>query len=122
MYCRKCGAGNPEQAQQCENCGEPLLPIATESEQSCCQPNSVPNYFVWSILSTVLCCQILGIVAIVYSAHVNNKLAAGDIEGATRASRNARNWSWAAFGTGLAYYLIAGGMALLSYLTDSSGH
>lgn len=50
------------------------------------------NYLVWSVLLTVFCCLIPGIVAIVYSASVNSKYYAGDLEGARRASRNAQIW------------------------------
>lgn len=62
---------------------------------------SVPNYLIWSILITVaslcLCCvvgTIPGIVAIVYSSQVNSKLNAGDLAGASEASRNAKLWCW----------------------------
>ncbi|MDG2526151.1 CD225/dispanin family protein [Stenotrophomonas sp. HITSZ_GD] len=62
----------------------------------------IPNYLAWSIISTVLatclCCPIglLGIVAIVYASKVNNALAAGDLDGARRASANAKTWCWVA--------------------------
>ena len=39
-----------------------------------------------------------GIVAIVYAAQVNGKLAGGDYEGAVSASNNAKLWSWISFG------------------------
>lgn len=50
------------------------------------------NYLLWSVLLTVFCCLIPGIIAIIYSASVGNKYYAGDIEGARRASRNAQIW------------------------------
>lgn len=50
------------------------------------------TYLVWSVVFTVLCCLIPGIIAIVYSASVSSKYYAGDIEGAKRASRNAQIW------------------------------
>lgn len=48
-----------------------------------------PTYFVWSVLATVLCCFIPGIIGIVYSSMVSSRYYTGDIEGARRASRNA---------------------------------
>src|SRR6266508_2255291 len=45
----------------------------------------VPSYLVPSILSTVCCCPALGVVAIVFAAQVNSKLAAGDVQGAMHA-------------------------------------
>ena len=50
------------------------------------------TYLVWSVLATILCCLIPGIVAIIYSASVSSKYYAGDIEGSKRASRNAQIW------------------------------
>jgi ABC-type Fe3+ transport system permease subunit len=65
-----------------------------------------PNYLVWAILSTILCCLPFGIVSIVYAAQVNSKWTAGDYEGAESASRNAKIWAWVAFGVGLAAGII----------------
>ena len=55
-------------------------------------PVMPPTYLVWSVVMTVLCCMIPGIVAIIYSAQVSSKFYQGDIEGARRASRRAEIW------------------------------
>ena len=52
-----------------------------------------PNYLVWSILVTHLCCLPGGIVAIVYSTQVSSRFLQGDYEGANASSRNARKWA-----------------------------
>lgn len=52
-----------------------------------------PNHLVWAILSTVLCCWMTGIVAIVFAAQVDSKYQAGDYHGALDASNKARIWS-----------------------------
>lgn len=63
---------------------------------------SIPNYLAFSIIATVLatclCCPLglIGIVAIVFSSQVNGKLNQGDLEGAQRASANAKTWCWVA--------------------------
>lgn len=63
-------------------------------------PGPVPNHLAWAIVSTVLgfcfCCPslITGIVAIVFSSKVNGLLNQGDLEGARRASNNAKIWCW----------------------------
>jgi Interferon-induced transmembrane protein len=67
---------------------------------------SVPNHLVWAIISTLCCCWPMGIVAIVYAAQVDNKLATGDYQGAVSSSNNAKLWSWISFG-GAALLLIA---------------
>lgn len=86
-------------------------------------PATIPNYLAWSIISTVLatclCCPLglVGIVAIVFSSQVNSKLNQGDLEGARRASNNAKTWCWVA--TALAiiglliniYWVATGGVA-----------
>jgi t-SNARE complex subunit (syntaxin) len=70
------------------------------------QSQNVPNYLPQAILTTLFCCLPFGIVAIVYAAQVNTKLAAGDYEGAISSSKNARLWCWLSFGCGLAVILI----------------
>lgn len=50
------------------------------------------TYLVWSVLATVLCCLIPGIVAIVYSTMVSSKYYAKDYDGARRASEKAQYW------------------------------
>lgn len=52
-----------------------------------------PNYLVWSILVTLLCCLPGGIVAIVYSTQVSSRFLQGDYEGANASSCNARKWA-----------------------------
>lgn len=63
---------------------------------------SVPNYLVQAILVTIFCCLPFGIVAIVFAAQVNGKLAAGDYAGASETSKKAKLWCWVSFGVGLA--------------------
>ncbi len=77
-----------------------------------------PNYLVFAILTTIFCCQILGIVSIVYAAQVNSRWNSGDIMGANDASKNAKMWAWIAFGSGL---LIAVVMTLLAVLGVFAG-
>lgn len=84
---------------------------------------SIPNHLVWAIVSTVLatcfCCPVglLGIVAIVFATQVNSKLNQGDIEGARRASENAKVWCWIATALAIVgllaniYWISTGGMA-----------
>lgn len=56
-----------------------------------------PNYLVWGILSTALCCLPLGIPSIVFATQVNSKWALGDVAGAQLASAKARKFAiWAA--------------------------
>jgi ABC-type Fe3+ transport system permease subunit len=101
MYCKFCGAENPDDALRCTACGKPLQPRAAEAK-----PPYVPNYLVQAILVTLFCCIPFGIVAIVYAAQVNSKLAIGDLKGAQESSKNAKTWCWVSFGIGLAVIVL----------------
>jgi hypothetical protein len=72
-------------------------------------PANIPNYLIPAILATVLCCLPAGVVSIIYAAQVNGKVAAGDIEGAMSASRNAKTWMYVSVGLGI----VAGIMGFL---------
>jgi hypothetical protein len=113
MFCTQCGANNADNAAVCVQCGRnlqappasvPAPPVPLGQVPGV----YVPNYLVFAILVTVLCCLPAGIPAIVYAAQVNGKLQAGDIAGAQAASRNAKMWCWIAFGAGLAVGLVYG--------------
>ena len=92
-------------------------PSASRTSRQSTATGSVPNYLVWAILSTLCCCLPAGIVAIVYAAQVDGKLAGGDYHGAVEASNNAKMWSWISFGAsavvGVLYFMLimAGGLA-----------
>lgn len=68
-------------------------------------PASVPNYLVPAILS-LFCCWPLAIVAIIFAAQVNGKVAAGDIAGAVDASKKAKLFSFISIGIGLVVGII----------------
>lgn len=70
------------------------------------KPTPPSNYLALSIITTLLCCQVFGIIAIIYAAQVNSKYIAGDYVGAERSSKNARNWSFAGIGAGLLTVII----------------
>lgn len=54
--------------------------------------NQIPpkTWLVESILVTIFCCQILGIISIIYAAGVESKFYRGDVVGAENASRTAK--------------------------------
>ncbi|SRR5258708_7702720 len=59
---------------------------------------TVPNNMVIAIIATVVsvmgCCLPHGLVSLYFSTQVNKKAAAGDIEGATNAAKQAKMWAW----------------------------
>lgn len=60
-----------------------------------------PSYLVWSIVTTIFCCLIPGIVAIIFSSQVSTKYLSGDFEGARKSSRNAEIWIIVSFVLGV---------------------
>jgi hypothetical protein len=113
MFCPQCGANNADTAAVCVQCGRNLqaavpptqtMPPASLPITGVVIPPgpAVPNYLVFAILTTVLCCLPAGIPAIVYAAQVNGKLQAGDIAGAQLASKNAKLWCMISAGVGVA--------------------
>ncbi len=93
-----------------ENPYDASYPSASRTSRQSGVTGSVPNYLVWAILATLCCCLPAGIVAIVYAAQVDGKLAGGDYYGAVAASDNAKMWSWISFGAsavvGVLYFLL----------------
>lgn len=65
------------------------------------QPPMPSNYLVWAILTTICCCQIFGIVAIIYAAQVSPAYFRGDYARAEKMSSNAQLWVMLAFVGGL---------------------
>lgn len=80
------------------------------SQQPPANPGVAPdNYLVWSILSTVLCCLPLGIVAIIKSNEVNTKWAMGDYQGAYDSAESAKKfaiWGAAVAGVLIVLYIV----------------
>jgi hypothetical protein len=74
----------------------------------------VKTYLAFAILTTLFCCLPFGIVAIVKSSQVNSKLAAGDYDGAMKASNQAKLWSIVSLAVGVVVgviYAIAVGLS-----------
>lgn len=115
MYCKSCGKEIPDDSIFCSFCGASAS--GDKPQVSNAVQRSVPNYLVQAILVTLFCCLPFGIVAIVYAAQVNSKLAVGDFNGAVEASEKAKQFSWISFGIGLAFIviyliiIIAGGLS-----------
>jgi hypothetical protein len=105
VFCTNCGAQLPPGATACPSCTRRVRVFAA--------PPPIPNYLVGSILATLCCCLPFGIVALVFAAQVNSKLAAGDVAAAQQASKNAKTWMWIAIVAGL---LTGAASALLSLM------
>lgn len=105
MYCTHCGSPRSDDAISCPNCGQaiPTFP----------QTPVLSNWLIPAVIATLCCCPPFGIIALIFSAQVNSKLAAGDIAGAQRASSRARIWTIIAFAAAV---LLGGGIVALALL------
>ena len=104
MNCEYCVAALPANANNCPACGaavsRPVATTATANTGSA--PGAkIPNYLVWSILTTIFCCVPFvfpwfgipfGITAIVYSSKVLSSIERGDYVKAQRASLKAKRF------------------------------
>lgn len=82
----------PQPAQQPQPMQQPQYSQYPQPPKPAEQPPMPDTYLVWSVLATVFCCLIPGIVAIVYSTMVSSKYYVKDFEGARKASRMAQYW------------------------------
>ena len=64
-------------------------------------PQQPKNWLAESILVTLFCCLPFGIAGIVNAAQVSSKFAAGDHDGALRASQEAGKWTKIGFWVGI---------------------
>lgn len=65
------------------------------------------NLLVWSILTTVLCCLPLGVVAIVYSNKVDTLWNSGKYTEAENAAKSAKLFCFLSLGGGVLAFIIA---------------
>ena len=108
MFCIHCGHTLPPDAFFCPNCGQKVenasekSPAGISAPQTPGQPSergSAPPKidcgFTLAIVAVVMG-NVIGIVALIYAVLASNMLSGGDYEGARRAARTGKIWSWTA--------------------------
>ena len=96
MDCPICGKPNEPHIYHCAHCGTPLqgeqAPGLAASEPAVAGeiPPKPFNWLIPAILSLVLCCLPLGIVAVIFAAQVEVKYYAGDYAGAEQSASRAK--------------------------------
>ena len=127
MYCTRCGSICEDTAKFCERCGEALTPPGSPPPPPPQPPydpydprldpekiaSQAQTFFVLSIVSTVLCCRIFGIVAIVNANRARKLIQQGDVAGAYKALGDAKIWTYLSIGVGL--------LLILSRLAEAVG-
>jgi hypothetical protein len=137
-YCVNCGA----QLRKIQTPSVEVPPLDTGgaglSAGSAAGPGAsvpnFPNYLVQAVLLTLICLVlspltlffpflgvITGIVAVVYGAQVNGKVAGGNYVGARDSSRLARVWTWITFAFVILELLILAAFLLIFILAVAAG-
>lgn len=138
LICSACSHDNPDDGRFCQKCGSPLSAAdrSTKYDKHDAQfrdpytrgdyqeydsyqaPPSATPVLVWSILATVFCCQITGIVAIVFAALAMSAIGERNYVRAQRQIQTAKTWAWISFGLGLVAALIYG---VIGFMNASGG-
>ncbi|MBR6241375.1 MAG: CD225/dispanin family protein [Lentisphaeria bacterium] len=108
MYCMHCGQALPPEAFFCPHCGAKLpgglQPSEAERAEANREPAEPPKIDCGLSLSIVAFCLggVLGIVALIYAILATDKYRSGDYDGARKAAKTGRIWSWTAIVLGAA--------------------
>lgn len=94
-----------------------LLPEGSVSPSGVVKPK---DYLVESILVTLFCCMIFGILGIVYSVQANSAFSSGNISAANEFSAKAKQWVTYGFWCGIAVVGIYAILALMGALSSIS--
>ena len=99
---------------------EGSVPPPTQGQTAATKPK---DYLVESILVTICCCMVFGILGIVYSVQANSAFSSGNIAAANEFSSKAKQWVTYGFWCGLAilgFYAFLALMGSLSSFTMST--
>lgn len=146
MYCPRCGSQVGDEAASCPMCeyifpAEIVKPAATVGAPPLVPsppvndlgfqtvtttpipygPGAIgpaPNALPWAILVSLCCCNVLGLVAVIFAAQSGAKWHAGDYDGAREAHRQAMVFTWVGFVLGFVPLL---GYAVLMAISVISG-
>ena len=95
MFCMRCGRQLPPEACFCPNCGQKVETPSDAPSGTSAKPPKIDCGFTLAIVAVVMG-NVIGIVALIYAVLASNMLQSGDYEGARRAARTGKIWSWSA--------------------------
>lgn len=104
MNCTRCGATLPDNATFCINCANPNPSMPQAPPPAGYAPPgygppppgygpapNIPDYLVWSILMTLCCCPLFGVISIVFSVMTMSDKNNGRYDSAVKNSQTAKN-------------------------------
>ena len=95
MFCMRCGRQLPPEACFCPNCGQKVETPSDAPSGTSAKPPKIDCGFTLAVIAVVVG-NVIGIVALIYAVLASNMLQSGDYEGARRAARTGKIWSWSA--------------------------
>lgn len=95
MFCMRCGQQLPPDAVFCPNCGQKAETASDALAGMPAKPPKIDCGFTLAVIAVVVG-NVIGIVALIYAVLASNMLQNGDYEGARRAARTGKVWSWTA--------------------------
>ena len=96
---------------------EGTVPPPTQGQTVGTKPK---DYLVESILVTLFCCMVFGILGIVYSVQANSAFSSGNITAANEFSAKAKQWVTYGFWCGIAVVGVYAILALMGALSSIS--
>ncbi len=88
------------------------------NKKKCAEYPMPKTWLVESILVTLLCCQVFGAIAIVFSSQVESLYRTGRFDEANKYSERAKTWLIAGFVTGFVLVLFYIGISILKIMLD----
>lgn len=95
MFCMRCGRQLPPEACFCPNCGQKVETPSDAPSGTSAKPPKIDCGFTLAVIAVVVG-NVIGIVALIYAVLASNMLQSGDYDGARRAARTGKIWSWTA--------------------------
>jgi hypothetical protein len=80
-----------------------LVPLATGAAMTGDAP---PVSYIWGALVTIFCCNVLGVISLIYAGMANTELARGNMPGYHANRRTSFIWLWVALGIGIVFSVL----------------
>ena len=81
--------------------------------------NNLVFAIIASVLSVMFCCIPHGLISLIFALQVNNKAAAGDLQGAMNAAKQAKTWAIISIVVSAVWLVIALAFGVLNAILTS---
>ena len=123
MLCISCNSpiyGSSDRCSQCGTLASPYTMTPALNQQPAIPPGVVPppvnDHLALALITMLVACMPLGIVALYYSSQVGPRRNVGDFPGAMIAAKKAKQWSLAGIFGALGCYVLMFGFVIFAAL------